>query len=98
MSSDPWRRLALLTPFLTLLLLETAYADVIPVGEVEGPLVYPNRCPFSDNTLASTCDFMPDMSGLPKQARTEFVEDWDTIGFDGETLAVHEWSSPSLAG
>lgn len=66
----------------------TGYAG--PVGDPEGPL-QPNVCGAGGNVLGSTCLFAANAaSSVPTSARTDFMDDWDSSGWDGLTLAEHE--------
>src|SRR5215831_12607314 len=61
-------------------------------AQVENPLAN-SVCTVGGPILASTCLFSTgnnDLTGRPISARTDFIEDWDTMGFDGLTLATHE--------
>jgi hypothetical protein len=77
------------TVFAALLFSQPAFAGPIPANEVEGPL-QKNVCHVGGTELAVTCLFKANADGIPMSARTDFVEDWDTIGYDGLTLAEHE--------
>jgi hypothetical protein len=61
-----------------------------PILNPEGPLQR-NVCGAGGEALASTCLFTANAaSDIPMSARTDFIEDWDSIGYDGLTLAEHE--------
>lgn len=70
------------------LLVNVGYAT--PILDPEGPLQH-NVCGAGGDALASACMFTANVaSGIPMSARTDFIEDWDSIGYDGLTLAEHE--------
>ena len=72
---------------LVLAIATTAHADPI---DLEGPLQQ-NVCgAYTGGALASTCNFTADAGGTPTSARTDFVDEWDSLGYDGLTLALHE--------
>jgi hypothetical protein len=58
---------------------------------IENPLI-PAVCGLdpTDGDLASTCLFTANATGIPISAYTDFIEDWDTSGWSGITLATHE--------
>src|SRR5215471_13609179 len=70
----------------------TALAATMQAAVIENPVIA-NICGAYNGALASTCQFNTgnvNRTGDPVSARTDFVEEWDSIGYDGLTLATHE--------
>lgn len=68
------------------------FVSTATAAPLENPPV-PGVCGWDVGTLASTCLFTGNIGavgGRPVSARTDFMEDWDTRGWDGLTLATHE--------
>jgi hypothetical protein len=72
-------------------LLVFAFVGAAQSAAIENPLIA-SVCGLdpTDGDLASTCLFTANAAGIPISAYTDFIEDWDTIGYSGLTLATHE--------
>lgn len=67
-------------------LLAATFVAAVFGAPVENPPV-PAVC--GPVNLASTCLFTAN-GGTPVSARTDFIDDWDTQGYNGLTIATHE--------